>query len=193
MKLKAMLLMVELIVAKSLTYGQFQDHDDVSEEAKEYADDIFALVEERNDIGAIAFDAKYSEDEEIKKVDTAPKWDGKVPGHLKDSKGRFVPEESISDYDKAKENFMDEIETVFGDIECSLDAFRTELKDKINSFTKEAKEKYGKDVGGELSVSLSNFAGNQKIEMKIISSSPSFYLKKKDKDNKFKSVKTSLN
>lgn len=186
--------MVMLIVEKGLTHEKFMDHDDVSDEAKDHTDEIFELAEEREDIGAIAFDEKYSEVmQEGEKIDVAPPWDGKVPGHLKNAKGHFVPEEAISEYDKEKEKLFDEVETIFGDIELSLSTFRDEIDEKVTEFVKKAEAEFGKEIGGQLSVSLSNFAGNMKVERKTIAESTSFYLKKRDKENKFKSVKTSLN
>lgn len=117
----------------------------------------------------------------------------KIEDYLKDSKGRFVPKEIVSEYEKEKEVFFNDIEEIFNRHSKQIEESRTALKEEIESFTAKASSEFKKELGGQVSLSLSNFSGDTKIEYNTVNDSDSFYLKKRNDSGKFITTKTGLN
>lgn len=81
-------------------------------------------------------------------------------GFLKDSKGRLVPEENISDVDKARDSLVREIAEKAQDLSKRLAEFKAQAMADISAFVDLSIEKYGIKRGGQKgNITLRSFDG----------------------------------
>jgi len=92
--------------------------------------------------------------------------DGK--GFMKDGKGRLVPVESVSDYDKLKDQTVETLVDKALSMQQSITDFKLSGQADVLAFMNIAYEQYDAKPGGEKgNVSISNFEDTRKVQIAV--------------------------
>lgn len=89
-------------------------------------------------------------------------------GYRADPKGRLVPEDSIKEIDKLRDDLVNELVEKALPLQRALVEFRTEAMNSIKAFAELSAEKYGVSLGGRKgNMSLTSFDGSFRILLNI--------------------------
>ncbi len=89
-------------------------------------------------------------------------------GYMQDSQGRLVPESTVSDIDKARDELVGEIVNGAKKLSDTLGQFKAGVMGDIAAFIELSAERFGVKVGGSKgNVSLTSFDGRYKVQRAI--------------------------
>lgn len=89
-------------------------------------------------------------------------------GYLKNANGHLVPLESVTDYDKARDQLVQGIVEKASELNALLTAFKAETMGDVEAFLELAAEQYDTKLGGAKgNVSLLSYDGGHKVQVAV--------------------------
>lgn len=90
-------------------------------------------------------------------------------GYMQDTMGRLVPESMVSEYEKARDEFVLELHRKAQELSAQIGRFKAEAMGDVEAFLELAREKYGADKlgAGRGNVSLSSYDGTIQIRRAV--------------------------
>ena len=87
---------------------------------------------------------------------------------MKDSKGRLVPLEMVSEIDRTRDEVVRELVTAAKRLQAAMTGFKTRAMGDVQAFVELSAERYGVQMGGTKgNTTLTSFDGNFKVQVAI--------------------------